>query len=273
MKLSDFAMIRHCRREAMQLVGLGGRTMEDEKSLFDKLRDRLNEIEHDVSRAQYLVVSGKHPAPFVGVDGTDTKDVPDGMHRITIPAEDYMAFAFHKSRTGDFWNLVCTDDNQSRYRIDLSKPRFESFDPVAVPTETIEWYIPMQSSPVRTYLDQLDHPMKQQIEDVRSLILNADDRITEHIKWNAPSFCFDGQDRITFNLHGKKGFRLVFHCGSKKTPYENGGPLMEDDSGLLDWVTGDRAILTIASASDLHDEKRRQISEAVSKWIEATQSI
>ena len=56
---------------------------------------------------------------------------------------------------------------------------------------------------VRAYMNQLNHPMKAEIEMVRRIIAGADSRLTERIKWNAPSFCLDGDDRITFNLHGK----------------------------------------------------------------------
>jgi len=63
---------------------------------------------------------------------------------------------------------------------------------------------------VLEFLQKLEHPLKLQIEEVRRIILDSNDQISEHIKWNAPSFCINEQDRITFNLHGNEGFRLVF---------------------------------------------------------------
>ncbi|GIP56724.1 MULTISPECIES: DUF1801 domain-containing protein [Paenibacillus] len=122
------------------------------------------------------------------------------------------------------------------------------------------------------FLEKLEHPLKQEIEEVRKIILSSNDQITEHIKWNAPSFCVNNQDRITFNFHGKEGFRLVFHCGSKKTDYADKDRLLQDDSGLLEWATGDRATLTFTSAKDVED-KRGKLIEVVTKWIEVTKDV
>ena len=41
---------------------------------------------------------------------------------------------------------------------------------------------------VEAFLAALDHPRKQDILTVRQIILGADPRIQEAIKWNAPSF-------------------------------------------------------------------------------------
>jgi flagellar motor switch protein FliG len=60
------------------------------------------------------------------------------------------------------------------------------------------------------YMNNLEHPLKKEIEEVRKIILSANKQITEHIKWNAPSFCFNNEDRVAFNLHGKGYFRLGF---------------------------------------------------------------
>ncbi|SFF17527.1 protein of unknown function (DU1801) [Paenibacillus algorifonticola] len=125
---------------------------------------------------------------------------------------------------------------------------------------------------VLDYLQQLEHPLKTEIEEVRKIILGINDQVSEHIKWNAPSFCMNNQDRITFNFRVKEGFRLVFHCGSKKTTYENKGPLFKDETELLDWVTGDRATIHITSASDFED-KRNKLIEVATKWIEVTKNI
>lgn len=126
---------------------------------------------------------------------------------------------------------------------------------------------------VIAFLQQLNHPLKKEIEEARNMILQSNDQITEHIKWNAPSFCVNNQDRITFNLHGKKGFRLIFHCGSKKTQYENNGPLFIDETGLLEWITGDRATVTITSQEDLMGQNRTRLINAINKWIEITSDI
>lgn len=117
-------------------------------------------------------------------------------------------------------------------------------------------------------MDQLDHPLKKEIEEARRIILGIHEQITEHIKWNAPSFCFNGDDRVTFNLQGKGFFRIVFHCGAKKRP-EQAAPIFEDATGLLEWASNDRAIVKIFSLSDIEDKKEKLI-EVVAGWMQAT---
>ena len=115
----------------------------------------------------------------------------------------------------------------------------------------------------------LEHPFKKEIEEVRRMILGIDKPITEHIKWNAPSFCYQDEDRITFNFQGKGFFRLVFHCGSKVKDNKGKGRLFEDTTGLLDWVEDDRAIVKFTDMSDVA-AKEEMLKEVVTKWLEVT---
>ena len=43
-------------------------------------------------------------------------------------------------------------------------------------------------------------PHKRGVEQLRVAILDSNDDITEHVKWNAPSFRYAGEDRATFRL-------------------------------------------------------------------------
>lgn len=122
---------------------------------------------------------------------------------------------------------------------------------------------------VEEYLHQLEHPLKKVIEEVRSFILSVDDRITEHIKWNAPSFCVQGEDRITLNLQGKGFIRLIFHCGAKVKDHDIKGTLTEDAAGLLEWASQDRAIVKIIDTDDL-EQKKEQLKAVIARWIEVT---
>lgn len=124
---------------------------------------------------------------------------------------------------------------------------------------------------VSAFLDRLNHPYKQEILEVRNIILNADEQITEHIKWNAPSYCYTGEDRITFNLHGKNNFRLIFHCGPKmEEPTSVKGRLIEDNNGILKWASDERAIAEFTDMNDVQ-AKSSALSETVKKWLEASQ--
>lgn len=118
------------------------------------------------------------------------------------------------------------------------------------------------------YMNNLQHPLKQEIEEVRKIVLNAEPRLTEHMKWNAPSFCFQDEDRVTFNLQGKGFFRLVFHCGAKKKDNEGKERLFEDTTGLLEWAAVDRAIVKFTDMNDVK-AKKEKLEEVIAKWIEA----
>lgn len=58
---------------------------------------------------------------------------------------------------------------------------------------------------------ELDHPLKSEVQETRDIIKGAGPGITEQIKWNAPTFSFDGAYLVTFNLHATDRVHLVFH--------------------------------------------------------------
>lgn len=63
---------------------------------------------------------------------------------------------------------------------------------------------------VTDYMDALKHPLKTEMEAVRTIIKNANPKIAERIKWNAPSYYFK-DDMVTFNHRTAKHVHLVFH--------------------------------------------------------------
>lgn len=120
---------------------------------------------------------------------------------------------------------------------------------------------------VEEYLQNLEHPLKREIEEVRSIVLGIDRVLSEHVKWNAPSFCIHNDDRITFNLHGNRFFRLVLHRGAKVIESKNLKPYFEDVKGLMDWVTNDRAIIKFTDIKDV-EAKRELLKEVVRRWVD-----
>jgi len=64
---------------------------------------------------------------------------------------------------------------------------------------------------VDEFLENLSHPLKAEIEAVRSIIKNMNKDINEEVKWNAPSFNYKGEYLVTFNLRETKRIHLVFH--------------------------------------------------------------
>ena len=118
---------------------------------------------------------------------------------------------------------------------------------------------------VTKFLDDLNHPFRKEIEELRLIILNATIGITENIKWNAPNYRFNNNDRITMRIQPPKQIQLVFHRGAKvkEQPREK---LIQDDSGLLIWKENDRAIATFESMADIEDNRLRLVN-LVRNWL------
>lgn len=116
-------------------------------------------------------------------------------------------------------------------------------------------------------LDALDHPMRAEIDALRAIILKAHPGLVEGVKWNAPSYSVDGEDRITFQLRAKDKILLVFHRGAKKKAPPKRGRLIEDESGLLEWADDDRAIATFRAGEVA--TKKKALATVVKRWLAA----
>lgn len=120
---------------------------------------------------------------------------------------------------------------------------------------------------VTQFLDGQNHPLRAEIEKLRSILLTADGSVRENIKWNSPNYCAGEEDRITMRVQPPKQIQLIFHRGAKKqTQPEN--RLIEDASGLLAWKENDRAVVTLRSMAEV-ENAAGGLSEIVKKWIRA----
>jgi hypothetical protein len=124
-----------------------------------------------------------------------------------------------------------------------------------------------QSEAVTAFLRELDHPMKAEIISLREAILAANDQLSEHIKWKAPSFRYGGDDRVTFNLRPQDRIQLVFHRGAKVRPDD--GFVFVDPTGLLNWAAPDRATLTLRTLDEVR-ARQAEIVNLVNAWVEST---
>jgi len=65
---------------------------------------------------------------------------------------------------------------------------------------------------VDDWFDTYDHPLKEVMHRVRSIIL-GDERVTETIKWKSPTFMYEG-NMASFNPRTKAHVSLMFHTGA-----------------------------------------------------------
>jgi hypothetical protein len=81
---------------------------------------------------------------------------------------------------------------------------------------------------VAAWLDELDHPLLDVILAVRMVILDADHRITETIKWKSPTFMYEG-NLASIDPKARKHVAVLFHRGAE-IPGEH--PLLQGEGKL-----------------------------------------
>ena len=121
---------------------------------------------------------------------------------------------------------------------------------------------------VTKFLDELNHPFRETIEELRKIILGTRSDMEENIKWNGPNYKVKDNDRVSIKVHPAKSLHLNFHIGSKikAEPKER---LLSEDYNLLTWKSNDRAVLGFRDKEDFIKAKPH-LSELITNWFNAT---
>lgn len=120
---------------------------------------------------------------------------------------------------------------------------------------------------VEEFLNGLSEDKRLQVDALRGLILTTEPQLKEHIKWNAPSYVLDGEDRITFNVINKQEVvKLVLHMGATRKEDRKGEPIMQDDSGLIEWSSDIRGMITFKSIDDVNSNMKA-LKKVVKNWL------
>lgn len=109
---------------------------------------------------------------------------------------------------------------------------------------------------VDTWLGHYDNPMKDVVERVRRIILLADDRIEECIKWQAPTFVYKG-NLASFFPKARQHATLMFHQGAR---------IPGDFPHLVGEGKEGRSMQFVSIAEA--EERRDEITAIVRAWIE-----
>ena len=114
---------------------------------------------------------------------------------------------------------------------------------------------------VDAFMEQLEHPFKAEFQRVREIILAADERMTEVIKWGGPTFMYKG-NLATLTPRTKKFVNLFFQTGAK----------IPDKSGLLE---GDAKEVRVARFHSMDDVKSKAalLQAVVRAWIKMKDEI
>jgi hypothetical protein len=113
-----------------------------------------------------------------------------------------------------------------------------------------------KSNAVDAWFARYENPMKDVVQRMRDIILAADPRIEECIKWQAPTFTFNG-NRASFYPKSKQHASLVFHQGAKIP----GRHSRLEGSGNISRV------LKIGSVAEAN-AARREIEAVVRAWCD-----
>ncbi len=109
---------------------------------------------------------------------------------------------------------------------------------------------------VDAWFETYDNPQKELVQAVRRIILDADPRMEETIKWKAPTFIYQG-NLASFYPRSTKHVSLMFHAGAT----------LPDPTGLLE---GDGDTSRVARFLDHADlaTKTDALRGLVLAWIE-----
>jgi len=115
----------------------------------------------------------------------------------------------------------------------------------------------MNRSPaVDKWLNAFRNPQRPLVEAVREVVLSADERITETIKWRTPTFTYKGE-LASFFTHPTSYTCLLFHEGEA---------IPGHFPSLIEESTQART-LRIRDVADL-DAKREEIKTIVRAWCD-----
>jgi hypothetical protein len=109
---------------------------------------------------------------------------------------------------------------------------------------------------VDDWFKELEHPLKEAMLLTRQSILGADERISESIKWSAPTFEFKG-NIASFQPKARQFVSLMFHRGSE-IPGKHPG------------LKGQAALVRIMRFTDDDNvrDRRSELQAVVRAWCE-----
>lgn len=108
---------------------------------------------------------------------------------------------------------------------------------------------------VDEWFTKYDNPQKEAAMRVREIILGVDERISEEIKWQAPTFIYKG-NMASFFPKSKKNVSLMFHKGA----------LIHDESNLLEGAGKEARTAKFANMKEV-EERKTDLETVIRMWI------
>lgn len=114
----------------------------------------------------------------------------------------------------------------------------------------------MSTEKVDTWMSAYDNPQKDLVQAVREVMMAADARVSEDIKWQAPTFIYKG-NIASFFPKAKKHASLMFHKGAE----------IAGDFPSLEGDGKEARSMKFLDAADLA-EKRAELEAIVRAWCD-----
>ena len=108
---------------------------------------------------------------------------------------------------------------------------------------------------VDQFMAKLKHPWKAEMERVREIILAADNKMTEGIKWGGPTFVYKG-NLATLTPRTKRFVNLFFQTGAT----------IPNGHGILEGEAQEVRVARFRDMKDV-DEKEKALKAVVREWI------
>lgn len=110
---------------------------------------------------------------------------------------------------------------------------------------------------VDAWFETYDNPQRDLVQAVRRVVLGTDPRVTEAIKWKAPTFMYAG-NIASFYPRSTRHVSLMFHTGAS----------LPDPQGLLSGEGDTSRVSRFESLEDL-TAKTPALQDLVRAWIES----
>lgn len=111
------------------------------------------------------------------------------------------------------------------------------------------------NSEVDAWFEAFQGPLKAEMQRVRAIILDADERITEAVKWQTPTFIHKG-NIASFNPKSKAHVSLMFHSGAE----------IPGSHALLEGEGKQARTARFLDMADI-DAKRTRLQAVIRAWI------
>ncbi|WP_053351396.1 DUF1801 domain-containing protein [Leucobacter musarum] len=126
---------------------------------------------------------------------------------------------------------------------------------------------PPGSAEVEAWFAANPHALADGARSVRRAILSADARVTESVKWQAPSFTWNTIDFATFSMRRPDQLQVILHTGAKERL--DIAEISVESVGRRSRRAGrNREIITFASNAEV-EAALESFDRAVRAWIQA----